>query len=56
TNLATLKDWPLLITVVDLIWGSVLCALVARVSYAVFPRSHLIPGGFTALPERPFHR
>ena len=24
TNLATVKDWPILVTVVDLIWGSVL--------------------------------
>ena len=23
TNLATLKDWPLLVTVVDLIWGTI---------------------------------
>lgn len=29
TNLATLKDWPLVVTVVDLIWGTVLCGLVA---------------------------
>lgn len=24
TNLATVKDWPLLVTVVDLVWGTVL--------------------------------
>ena len=29
TNLATMRDWPLLLTVVDLLWGSTLCALVA---------------------------
>jgi uncharacterized membrane protein len=33
TNLATLKDWPLLVTVVDLIWGSVLAASVSVVTY-----------------------
>ena len=29
TNQATLKDWPLLVTVVDLAWGTVLSAVVA---------------------------
>jgi len=29
TNLAILKDWPVLITLVDLLWGSVLGALVS---------------------------
>jgi len=24
TNLATIKDWPLLVTVIDLVWGTVL--------------------------------
>jgi len=33
TNMATLKDWPLMVTVVDIIWGAVLCAGVASVSY-----------------------
>lgn len=33
TNLATLKDWPLIITVVDLIWGTVLATSVTLVSY-----------------------
>ncbi|MBN1548799.1 MAG: DUF2177 family protein [Syntrophaceae bacterium] len=32
TNLATLKDWPLVVTVVDLIWGTVLGASVSLVS------------------------
>jgi len=31
TNLATLKDWPVLITVVDMLWGT---ALSVAVSYA----------------------
>jgi uncharacterized membrane protein len=34
TNLATLRDWPLLVTVVDLIWGAVLAAAVSVVTYA----------------------
>ncbi len=33
TNLATMKDWPLLITIVDLIWGSVLAASISVITY-----------------------
>lgn len=32
TNLATLRDWPLLVTVVDLAWGTILTATTAAVS------------------------
>ena len=32
TNLATLRDWPLAVSVVDLIWGTVLSASVAAIS------------------------
>jgi uncharacterized membrane protein len=35
TNLATLKDWPLLVTVVDLIWGSVLASSISLVTYFI---------------------
>ncbi|MFP4078772.1 MAG: DUF2177 family protein [Candidatus Izemoplasmataceae bacterium] len=35
TNLATMKDWPLLITVVDLLWGTALGALTASISYGI---------------------
>jgi uncharacterized membrane protein len=35
TNLATLKDWPVLVTVVDLIWGMVLSASVSVVTYLI---------------------
>lgn len=35
TNLATVKDWPLLVTVVDLIWGTVLAASVSVATYVV---------------------
>lgn len=35
TNLATLKDWPLFTTVVDIIWGTVLNALTALVSFQI---------------------
>lgn len=35
TNLATIKDWPILITAVDLVWGSVLSASVATVTHVL---------------------
>jgi uncharacterized membrane protein len=35
TNLATMKDWPLLVTVVDLIWGTVLAASVSVITYFI---------------------
>jgi uncharacterized membrane protein len=35
TNLATLKDWPLLITIVDLSWGMSLSVLVSTISYFI---------------------
>ncbi len=35
TNLATVKDWPLLVTVVDLIWGMVLAGSVSTLSYLI---------------------
>jgi len=35
TNLATVKDWPLIVTVVDLIWGTVLSASVSVITYFI---------------------
>jgi len=35
TNLAVAKDWPLLVTIVDLIWGAVLAASVSTVTYFI---------------------
>jgi len=35
TNLATLKDWPVLMTVVDIIWGSLLGAAVSSTAFLV---------------------
>ena len=35
TNLATLKGWPIGVTVVDICWGMVLTASVAAAGYAV---------------------
>lgn len=33
TNLATVKDWPLLLTIVDMAWGTVLSTAVSTVSF-----------------------
>jgi len=35
TNLATIKNWPILVTLVDLAWGTVLGALVSVVTYSI---------------------
>lgn len=35
TNLAVAKDWPLLVTIVDLVWGAVLAASVSVVTYFI---------------------
>ena len=35
TNLAVAKDWPLLVTVVDLVWGAVLASSVSTVTYFI---------------------
>ncbi len=35
TNLATLRDWPVLVTVVDIAWGTVLCTLVSCGSFLI---------------------
>lgn len=36
TNLATLKDWPLSIVIVDIIWGTVLGASVAALTVLIY--------------------
>jgi uncharacterized membrane protein len=41
TNLATIKDWPLLITIVDLAWGTVLSMSVSVLTYIVAVRMGL---------------
>ncbi|MEI7982490.1 MAG: DUF2177 family protein [Bacteroidota bacterium] len=35
TNLATVKDWPLVITIVDLVWGMVLSTLVSMAGFFI---------------------
>ena len=33
TNLATVKNWPVQITVIDMVWGTVLSVLVSYISF-----------------------
>jgi len=35
TNLATLREWPIKVVVVDIVWGTILCTLVASGSYLI---------------------
>lgn len=35
TNLATLEDWPVYVTVVDLIWGGFIASSVSFITYFV---------------------
>jgi uncharacterized membrane protein len=35
TNLATTKDWPIMVTLVDLSWGTVLAASVSLITYFI---------------------
>jgi uncharacterized membrane protein len=36
TNLATLKDWPMTVTIVDLIWGTTLSTLIGLFTYLIY--------------------
>ena len=38
TNMATLKDWPLGITLADMAWGSIVTGIAATVGYSVASR------------------
>ena len=35
TNLATLKNWPVFITIMDLVWGTVLGGSVSLITYLI---------------------
>lgn len=35
TNMATLRDWPLLVTVVDIAWGTFLSLAVSLITYLI---------------------
>lgn len=38
TNQATIKDWPVIVTVVDLIWGAFLGSTVSLISYLLLQK------------------
>ncbi|MCI0479801.1 DUF2177 family protein [Candidatus Uhrbacteria bacterium] len=38
TNLAVAKDWPVLVTIVDLVWGAFLAASVSVVAFLIARR------------------
>jgi uncharacterized membrane protein len=35
TNLATLKNWPLSVTILDMIWGTFLCSVTSLISFFI---------------------
>lgn len=35
TNLATIKNWPLIVTIVDLLWGIVVASAVSVITYLI---------------------
>ncbi|MBP9716465.1 MAG: DUF2177 family protein [Candidatus Levybacteria bacterium] len=35
TNLATLKNWPFSLTIVDMMWGTILAASVSAITYLI---------------------
>jgi len=38
TNLATLRDWPLTVVIVDILWGMFLCGTVATIGFFIGQR------------------
>jgi uncharacterized membrane protein len=36
TNLATLRDWPITVTIVDLIWGTFLSTSITVLTYLIY--------------------
>ncbi|NLY37388.1 MAG: DUF2177 family protein [Tissierellia bacterium] len=38
TNLATLEGWPSIVSIVDLIWGATMSALVSTISFFILKR------------------
>lgn len=38
TNLATLKNWPLTLSLVDMAWGAILAALVSSITFLIFTK------------------
>jgi uncharacterized membrane protein len=41
TNLAMTEDWPLLVTIVDLLWGTFLATVVSTLTYLIVTKFYL---------------
>lgn len=41
TNLATIKDWPLIVTVLDLIWGAFISGSTALITVFIIKKFHI---------------
>ena len=57
TNLATIKDWPIAVVLVAILWGIVLCSLVASTSFMIANwlnarRKDFASTTFTRVPAR----
>ncbi len=35
SNLATLKNWPIIVTIVDIVWGTAISTMVAVITYFI---------------------
>lgn len=51
TNQATVRDWPLIVTVVDVAWGTLLSTAVGAVGYYAGTRQDLVYSRQTAMAE-----
>jgi uncharacterized membrane protein len=38
TNMATIRDWPLVVTIVDLVWGMVVASSVSLLTFLIYQR------------------
>lgn len=38
TNLSTLKDWPINITIIDIVWGTILNSATSGITFMVFSK------------------
>ncbi len=39
TNMATMKQWPLIVTIIDIVWGALLTTAVAVLTYLILHRN-----------------
>ena len=50
TNMATLTDWPLFVTVLDIAWGTIMTACVASLTYILATKLYGVNGESTPTP------